>query len=442
MQTVILAGGIGKRVYPLSQTRPKPMFRILGKPLLHHVIDTLKESKLKDFIIVTGKNSDAIRDYFGDGSQLGVRIQYTDQKEPLGMANAIQTAKNMVDDNFLVVNGDDIFDSSLITKKISILKGDANLILSCKPVKETWRFGVLKVSDGDKVEKIVEKPLPGKEPSNLGVIGAYILPPKIFDLYDEIPPSDSQHEIAIQKYIDEGNIVRAVTYDGDFTAYKYPWDLFKINQHIMSKLLTKQIIDDGSDISERAQVEGNVWVSKGAKVLENAFIRGPAYIGPNVIVGNNALIRNFSSIGERSIVGFSTEITNSIIGENCWFHTNYIGDSIIEDNCSFGSGAVTANFRFDEKAVQVNVEGKKVDSGRTKLGAMVADNCKVGVNSSLSPGIKIGPNSIVGPNVYLGSDLEKHKIIFINNESYVIKDNSIDLSQGKKDEFRSKLEEL
>lgn len=443
MQAVILAGGVGNRVYPLSLTKPKPMFKILGKPLLHHVINTLKDANLKDFIIVTSHHSDQIKNYFGDGNRFGVNIQYTHQENPSGQAHAIQTVKNLVDDHFLVVNGDDMFDASLIDKKIREFRNSgADLLLSCKPVKETWKFGIIKTTNDGKVTQIVEKPAPGTEPSNLAVIGAYILPSKIFDYYEEIPLSDIQHEAAIQKHIDEGNNVKAVTYDDVFTAYKHPWDLFTINQHLMDKLLTKPVIEDGADISEKAELEGNVWVSKGTRVLENVMIRGPCYIGENSLIGNNALIWSYSSIGANNIVGFSTEIKNSLIGENCWFHTNYVGDSIISDNCSFGSGAITANFRFDEQTIKVNVGDKKIDSGRDKLGVIMADNCKVGVNATLSPGVKIGPNSIVGPNICLREDLEPNKIILIKKESYTIKENKLDISSAKQEELRSRLKKL
>ncbi len=443
VETVILAGGAGNRVYPLSLTKSKTMFKILGKPLLHHVIDTLKEAKLKDFIIVTGHLSNQIKSYFGDGSLFGVNIQYTSQDKPLGMAHAIQTAKGLVEDNFLVVNGDDIFDASLIDKKIQAFKnGDADLLLSCKPIKETWKYAIIKMSNDGLVETIVEKPPLGQEPSNLGVIGAYILPPKIFDYYDKVPLNDMQHELAIQKFIDEGNSVKAVDYDGFFSSYKYPWDMFTINQHLMDKLLTKPLVEDSADISEKAEMEGNVWISKRAKILEKVMIRGPCYIGENSLIGNNSLIWNYSSIGANSIIGFSTEIKNSLVGENCWFHTNYIGDSIIGDNCSFGSGAVTANFRFDEQTIKVNIGDKTSDTGRDKLGVIMSDNCKVGVNATLSPGIKIGPSSIVGPGVCLKNDLVHNKIILIKKESYIVKENNLSLSSTKKEELHARLKKL
>jgi bifunctional UDP-N-acetylglucosamine pyrophosphorylase/glucosamine-1-phosphate N-acetyltransferase len=439
LQTVILAGGTGKRVFPLAVNKPKPMFKILGKPLIQHVIETLKEAGLKDFIIVIGHNGEQIKEYLADGSKLGVNIGYTVQKEALGMANALETAKGLVEDNFSVVNADDIFESSLIKRMIKqFKKRDADIVLSCKPVEETWKFGIIRVEDA-KVTDFVEKPPKGQEPSNLAVVGVYIMTKKIFDYYKRIPVSDHQYEDAIQKFIQDKNVVRAVSYDGFFAGYKYPWDLFTINKYLMDMHIKKQTIEDDVNISERAQVEGNVWIRRGTRILEGACIRGPCYIGANSLVGNNSLVWNCSSIGNNCVVGFSTEIKHSLIGDDCWFHINYIGDSIISDNCLFGAGTITANFRFDEKNVKVRIEGKKVDSGTDKLGAIVGDNCKTGINACLSPGVKIGPHSIVSSNVNLQSDLKPGKIIFTDKKSYVVAENRITISSEKKRQLAKKL---
>jgi bifunctional UDP-N-acetylglucosamine pyrophosphorylase/glucosamine-1-phosphate N-acetyltransferase len=439
LQTVILAGGTGKRVFPLAVNKPKPMFKILGKPLIQHVIETVKEAGLKDFIIVIGHNGEQIKNYLADGNELGVSIQYTVQKEALGMANALETTKDLVEDNFFVVNADDIFESWLIREMIRKFKqGDADIVLSCKPVEETWKFGIIRVED-EKVTDFVEKPPRGREPSNLAVVGIYIMTKRIFDYYKKIPVSDHQYEDAIQRFIQDKNVVRAVSYQGFFAGYKYPWDLFTINEHLMDALIRKQTIEEDVTISERAQVEGNVWIRRGTKILDGACIRGPCYIGSNSLIGNNCLVRNYSSIGNNCVVGFSSEIKHSLIGDNCWFHMNYIGDSIISDNCLFGAGTITANFRFDEKNVKLRIEGKEIDSGTDKLGAIIGDNCKTGINVCLSPGVRVGPHSIVGPNVYLQNDLEPGKTIFLDKESYMVKENKITLSSEKKRELMKSL---
>ena len=439
MQTVILAGGTGKRVFPLAVNKPKPMFKILGKPLIQHVVETLKKAGLKDFVIVIGHNGEQIREYLADGSKLGVNIDYTVQKEALGMANALETAKDLVEDNFFVVNADDIFESSLIkemTKQFK--KGNAEIVLSCKPVEETWKFGIIQI-ENDKVTKFVEKPPKGQEPSNMAVVGVYILTKKIFDYYKKISVSDHQYEDAIQKFIEDKNMVRAVRYDGFFAGYKYPWDLFTINKYLMDTRMKKQTIEDDVEIPERTQVEENVWIRRGTRILEGACIRGPCYIGANSFIGNNSLVWNYSSIGDNCVVGFSTEIKHSLIGDNCWFHINYIGDSIISDNCLFGAGTITANFRFDEKNVKLRIQGKKVDSDTDKLGAIVGDNCKTGINACLAPGVKIGPHSIVGPNVDLQNDLKPGKIVFVDKRSYVVTENRITISSEKKRQLMRRL---
>jgi UDP-N-acetylglucosamine diphosphorylase/glucosamine-1-phosphate N-acetyltransferase len=432
LQTIILAGGEGKRVFPLAVSKPKPMFKLLGKPLIHHVIDTLKEAGLKDYVIVVGHRGEQIKDYLKNGNKLGVNIDYTVQREPVGMANALETVKSLAEDNFFVVNADDIFEASLIKQMIrKFREGDAELVLSCKPVQETWKFGIIRVED-EKVTDFVEKPPKGKEPSNLAVVGVYILPKRIFDYYKKIPVSDHQYEDAILQFIKDRNVVKSVSYDGFFAGYKYPWDLFTINKQLMDGQVKKQTIEDGAEISERATIEGRVWLGRGAKVFEGACIRGPCYIGENSVVGGNSLVRDYSSLGRGCVVGFSTEIKHSLIGDDCWFHMNYIGDSIISDNCLFGAGTITANFRFDEKNIKVRIGNKKTDSGTNKLGAIIGDNCKTGINACLEPGVKIGPQSIVGPNVYLQDDLEPEKIIFVDKKSYITKENKIAFSSESK----------
>jgi bifunctional UDP-N-acetylglucosamine pyrophosphorylase/glucosamine-1-phosphate N-acetyltransferase len=428
----MLAGGTGKRVFPLAVSKPKPMFKILGKPLIQHVIETVKEAGLKDFIIVTCHGGEQIKDYLADGSKLGVSIEYTVQKEALGMANALETVKDLVEDNFFVVNADDIFESSLIREMAKqFKKGGADIVLSCKPVEETWKFGIIQI-ENNKVTKFVEKPPRGKEPSDMAVVGVYVITKEIFDYYKKIPVSDHQYEDAIQRFIEDKNIVRAVRYDGFFAGYKYPWDLFTINKHLMDAQVKKQTIEDGVDVSERAQVEGNVWIRRGTRILEGACVRGPCYVGSNSLLGNNCLVRDYSSIGDNCVVGFSTEVKHSLIGDNCWFHTNYVGDSVISDNCLFGAGTITGNFRFDEKNVKLRMEGKEVDSGTNKLGAIIGDNCKTGINACLSPGARIGPHSIVGPGVNLQGDLEPCKMVFIDRKGYVVMENKITISSEKK----------
>ena len=184
---------------------------------------------------------------------------------------------------------------------------------------------------------------------------------------------------------------------------------------------SKKYISPSAYISEKAVIEGKVVIGDNVRVMENAVIRGPAYIGPNSVIGNNSLVRHYSHIGSNCVVGYTTEIKGSYIGDGCWFHMNYIGDSIIGDSCSFGAGTVLANYRFDERNISVEIEGESIDTKLNKLGAIIGSNSKTGVNVSVMPGVRIGPNSIVGSHLYLTHDLEPNQSMLMEPVNRVIR---------------------
>jgi len=426
MKAVVLAAGAGTRVMPLSVNKSKVMFRIMGKPLIQYIVENLAAAGFEDVIIVTGQNGEQIRDYLEDGSRFGVRIRYTHQEKPVSTGNAIETADGLVGDRFLVVNGDDVFEPELLRAMADELRRNgAEIVLACQAVEETWKFGIIAQKENGDVKRIVEKPKPGTEPSNLAIVGAYILPKRIFDYIRKTPVRNQQFEDAMQAFINEGGKVRAISYDGFFGSFKYPWDLLAINKYLMDRHMATSRISPSAKISARAIIEGNVFIGDGAKILEGAIVKGPCYIGAGSTIGTNAIVREYSDIGNNCIVGFASEVTRSMLGNGCWLHTNYVGDSILGDNCKFGAGTVTANLRFDEGEVEMRVKDEKMRTGCKKFGIVAAENCRTGINCSLMPGIKMGPNSVVGPGVCLHEDLGPGKMILLDKKSYVIKDSNI-----------------
>jgi bifunctional UDP-N-acetylglucosamine pyrophosphorylase/glucosamine-1-phosphate N-acetyltransferase len=437
MKAVILAAGNGKRVYPLAVNKPKPMFKLLGKPLMEYVVQELADAGVKEAVCVVGHNPDQIKDYF-KGESHGVKIEYAVQEEAKGMADALLKAEEKLGKGkFVVVNADDVFEPGLLKLMLEKAEG-ADAVFTSKKVKETWKFGILDL-DGERVKGIVEKPNKGDEPSNNAVIGLYLLDSIVFDYIKKTPVSDAQYEEAIQGMIDDGKSVIVVEYDGFFGSYKLPWDLLRLNEHFLEQ--QEPFIAKSARISDKAVVKGErVYIGEGARVFENAVIEGPCYIGPGAIIGNNCLIRGHSSIGANSVMGYSTEVKYSVIGDDCWTHSAYVGDSVIGDNCSLGAGTITANYRFDEKNIKVCVLGKgKMDSGTNKLGIIMADNCKTGSNATIMPGVKVGPHSLVGPGVLLFTNLEPNKIAFQSRQVLEIKDNSMELDPEKAEQLRKNL---
>jgi bifunctional UDP-N-acetylglucosamine pyrophosphorylase/glucosamine-1-phosphate N-acetyltransferase len=233
-----------------------------------------------------------------------------------------------------------------------------------------------------------------------------------------------------------GHKIKVILYSDFWAPIKYPWHIFKVMEYFLDN--AQPYISPSARISEKANIEGKVILSDNVKVLENAVIRGPVYIGANSIIGNNALVRDYSHIGSNSVIGYSTEVKHSYIGDNCWFHSNYIGDSIVDDNCSLGAGTVLANFRLDEGNIQIKVGDNPVDTGYDKLGAIVGRGCRIGVNASLMPGVRVGPDSSVGPQVCLRDDLGANKMALLESR-YQVEDNETSLDEGKRQELLRRL---
>jgi bifunctional UDP-N-acetylglucosamine pyrophosphorylase/glucosamine-1-phosphate N-acetyltransferase len=198
-------------------------------------------------------------------------------------------------------------------------------------------------------------------------------------------------------------------YDGYWQPLKLPWHILDMSQLFLSKRLKPD--NHAKLIASSAVVGDNVYLGKGVRVMENAVIKGPSYIGDNSIIGTGSLIIN-SLIEKNCVVGFITEVTRSYIGEGSWLHRNYIGDSVLESQNHFGAGAVTANFRLDEDHIHTLVLGEKTNTKRTKFGAILGRETRVGVNSSLMPGVKIGSRAIIGPGVVLYHDVNQGGRIF------------------------------
>ena len=235
--------------------------------------------------------------------------------------------------------------------------------------------------------------------------------------------------------LQNGYKYKAVKYNGFWQPVKYPWHILDAMDYFSQSINTS--ISSTCSISSGVVIDGNVIIEDNVRILEGAIIKGPAYIGQNSLIGNGALVRA-SFIGQTSVIGYATEIKHSYIGDNCWFHTNYIGDSIIDSNCSFGSGAVTANYRLDEREISVWIGKRNINTGRDKFGIIAGAGCRIGINASFMPGVKLGANSFVGAHVCLTKDLDNDKMAIAKSE-YIVLPNRFKLAQNKRQELFKKL---
>jgi UDP-N-acetylglucosamine diphosphorylase/glucosamine-1-phosphate N-acetyltransferase len=437
MKAVFLCGGRGKRMFPI--TEDKFLLDFLGKPLLEHQIKLACEAGLSHFVIIGNPENIAKIEQITKKIP-GIKADFALQKEPSGIADALKSAESFLHGQLLVINPNDVFSSSAYTKIITeAKKASAPSYILGYQVQKYFPGGYLQINSQNELLHIVEKPNPGEEPSDLVniLIHCHNNSEELLRYIETVQTTkDDVYECALDNMVKAGHKIKVIPYNDFWAPIKYPWHTFKVMEYFLDN--AQPYIASSARISEKATIEGKVILSDNVKVLENAVIRGPVYIGANSIIGNNALVRDYSHIGSNSVIGYSTEVKHSYIGDNCWFHSNYIGDSVVDDNCSFGAGTVLANFRLDEGNIQIKVSGSLVDTGYDKLGAIVGRGCRIGVNASLMPGVRVGPDSFVGPQVCLRQDLRANKMALLESR-YQVEDNETRLDEGKRQKLLRRL---
>jgi len=431
MKALLLCGGVGRRMQPLREDKFSMVF--LGRPLLRHIVDRLREAGIEEVVFVANQGN---RDLVSSTALMcdGVACHVVTQNGREGMAGAVEAAAEYLHGRVLIVSSNDVVET-VAYKAVIAAARDSSLDCAMLAYRVSNHFpgGYLVVDHQLRVSHVVEKPEKGAEPSDLVNIVGHLHRDgrKLLEAVGAtVSYSDDRYERALTDLMGDGYRVRAVPYAGFWGALKRPWDVFPVMEHFLSGMEPK--VGARVVVAPSAIIEGNVVLSDGVRVLENAVIRGPAFIGERAVIGNNALIRGGVHIGARSVVGYSTEVKHSYIGEDCWFHSNYIGDSVIDDGCSFGSGGVTANLRFDEGRVRATIDGSRGDTGHSKLGVIMGKRSRTGINASLFPGVMVGPDAIVGPHVCLTDDLGPGMFArpLTNYETVALRDGSIGVDRA------------
>lgn len=405
LKAIILSAGEGSRMRPLTLTKPKTMLPVAGKPIIQYNIESLRDNGIIDILLIVRYKEEIVRNYFGDGSDFGVNISYKTQKDFLGTANAISYGEDFIDDSIIVLNGDIILDDEIIheiIKKYNYLSPDTLMLLT--EVEDPSAFGVVEIENGN-IKNIVEKPKREEAPSNLVNAGIYIFNKDIFDKIRETEISErGEYEItdSVSLQIEDNKKVIGHKTSKDWIDVGRPWELIEVNEELIGKLKTeiKGTVEAG------AVIHGEVFLDEGSVIKAGVYIEGNVYIGKNCDIGPNSYIRGNTYFGDNVHVGNAVEIKNSIIMENTNVsHLSYVGDSVIGSNCNIAAGTNIANLRFDNATIKTKIKNQKIDSGRRKLGAIIGDSVKTGINSSFSPGVKVGHNSTIGSGVLLYEDL-------------------------------------
>ncbi len=395
MKAFILAAGESTRMRPLTANRPKPLLFVGGKPFLEHTVLALKSAGIKDIILLVGYKKEKIKDYFKDGKKLGVKIEYAEQKERLGTAHAVGTVPMKKD--FLCINGDVVLTKKRINDLMKFYKEYGAPIITGVNVVNPLGYGVLKVRN-EKLIDISEKP---KKAGNCLInAGVYVFSPDIFDFIRKTKKSvRGEYEITSSiKMMVKKKDIHVFVSKNEWADVGRAWDILDANKIYLKKIRRGV----NGKIEKYVSILGNVFVGKNSIIRSGSYIEGPVFIGKNCDIGPNCYIREYTSIAENCRIGNAVEIKNSVIMKNTKIpHHNYVGDSIIGENCNLGSGTKTANLRLDEKNIYSFVKGKKTDTNRRKLGVVTGDNVKTGINSMFDVGTVIGENTFIGPGIFV-----------------------------------------
>lgn len=304
MKGVILHGGSGTRLRPLTYSGPKQLIPVANKPVSQYALEDLIACGVKEVAIILGRTfPEQVREFYGDGSRFGVKITYVVQDEPLGIAHAVGLCKNFAgDDSFIVYLGDNMLQHGIekYASEFKANKYDAMVLL--KEVEDPTRFGVAQLDSNGKLAKLVEKPK--KAPSNYAVIGVYMFTPVIFDSIRTLKPSwRGELEItdAIQWIINRGLNVGHAVLDGWWFDTGKKDDILYVNALVLDERAKTNI--QGEMVNSKK--EGRVQVGKGTRI-ENSTVRGPVAIAENCVIEN-------SFIGPHTSVGVSSQITGSSI---------------------------------------------------------------------------------------------------------------------------------
>ena len=330
MKGIILHGGHGTRLRPLTHTGPKQLLPIANKPMSEYCLDAIRDCGISDIaIIIGGTGSNKVKEYYGDGSKFNVRITYIEQESPKGIAHAINLCKEFIgDEKFLVFLGDNIIQKPInnIARKFESSDNDA-LILLCE-VENPERFGIADVKD-NKITKIMEKPK--DPPTNFAVTGIYFLTPKIFDIFARLKPSwRNELEItdALQILLEEKNKIAFEMITDYWKDTGTPQDIIHANMVILKKMTPYFKGKKANDVI----IKGNVMVGDETIIGSGVEIEGPAIIGNNCVIDADSRIGPNTSIGNNSKIR-KCNIENSIIMSNCEINSDVnIKDSIIAFN--------------------------------------------------------------------------------------------------------------
>jgi mannose-1-phosphate guanylyltransferase / phosphomannomutase len=373
MKAVIMAGGEGTRLRPQTSNLPKPMLPLVGRPMMEHIVSLLRRHGITDIVVTVAFLPNAIRSYFGNGSELGVRMVYATEEMPLGTAGSVRNARDELTDRFLVISGDVLTDIDLTALVEFHEKNNALATLALCPVENPLEFGIVITREDGTIERFLEKPGWGQVFSDTINTGIYVLEPEIFDVIPEGRAVDFSSEV-FPAVLEAGAPIFGYVANGYWEDVGTTAAYLKAHEDILDGKVEVEIAG--------FELQPGVWLGKGSSIDPSAQLGGPAFIGENCTVDEEAVIGAYTTVGANTRVAERAEVRHSVIGEN-----SYIGQAA---------------------RVEGSVLGRSCDlrrGARCEPGSVVGEGCLIGANAELRGGVKVYPYKVVEAGAQVQSSI-------------------------------------
>jgi glucose-1-phosphate thymidylyltransferase len=384
MEAVVLAGGEGSRLRPLTERRPKPLLHVANKPIVEYVLDALVGAGIDRITVVVGYRGDRVRTHLGSSFR-GVDLAYVTQENQLGSGHALLQARGTVtSDPFLVVNGDNVIDQAVVAETIATHEaGDAVATAAVATSEHPQDYGAVVADDGY-IKKVIENPVDA--PSHAVNAGVYVLPQAIFDALSETASRNGDLHLTDAMMNLTGRVRRAQS-DGAWLDPSYPWELLDVTEELLR--------EHGDMIGDTREPV----VAESAQIHETAVVEAPVVLGEDCRLGPGAVVRRGSCLGENVRVGPGAVVTRSVAGADAEIGANAVlHDSVIGEGVTIGPGATLSTGEVD-----LPVAGRVYP---VRIGSLFGDRASVGGNATCRPGTRFGTGASAAPGTIVRGTVE------------------------------------
>ena len=363
MKAVIMAGGEGTRLRPQTSNLPKPMLPLVGRPMMEHIVSLLRRHGITDIVVTVAFLPNAIRSYFGDGSELGVRMAYATEESPLGTAGSVRNAREQLTERFLVISGDVLTDIDLTSVIAFHEKNQALATIALCAVENPLEFGIVITREDGTIERFLEKPGWGQVFSDTINTGIYVLETEIFDLIPEGRSVDFSGEV-FPAALEAGDPLYGYVADGYWEDVGTTAAYLKAHEDIL----------DGKVQADVAgfELRPGVWVGKGSSIDPSVRIDSPSFIGENCTIDRDTVLGAYTTVGANTQVEERAELQRSVIGEN-----SYLGPAVRVEGAVLG------------RSCDLRV------GARVEPGAVVGEGCLIGAHAEVRSDVKVYPYKVV-----------------------------------------------